>query len=137
MEDFEEGCERGPALYGAVNKRFLSTEETRELAPDKVGFGLNRPLVFPVPLFASRLLPAPEIPGTMSKPSERPGSTKAGQFLGHDGVFQGGWDSLDSGLAGVGIIGAGSRRGYGSTRRQPAAISNAEHASPRKPLDLN
>jgi hypothetical protein len=29
------------ALDGAVNKRFLSTGETRELVPDNVGFGLN------------------------------------------------------------------------------------------------
>jgi hypothetical protein len=32
---------RPPALYGAVNKRFLSTGETGELVPDNVGFGLN------------------------------------------------------------------------------------------------
>jgi hypothetical protein len=28
-------------LYGAVNKRFLSTGETRELVLENVGFGLN------------------------------------------------------------------------------------------------
>ena len=28
-------------LYGAVNKRFLSTRETRELVLENVGFGLN------------------------------------------------------------------------------------------------
>ena len=28
-------------MYGAVNKPYLSTGETRELVPDNVGFGLN------------------------------------------------------------------------------------------------
>ena len=28
-------------MYGAVNKRDLSTGETRELAPGNVGFGIN------------------------------------------------------------------------------------------------
>jgi hypothetical protein len=30
-----------PGLYGAANKRDLSTGETRELVPDNVGYGLN------------------------------------------------------------------------------------------------
>ena len=32
---------RGPMLYGAVNKRFLSTGEMGELVLENVGFGLN------------------------------------------------------------------------------------------------
>ena len=32
---------RGPMLYGAVNKRFLSTGETGELVCGSLGFGLN------------------------------------------------------------------------------------------------
>src|ERR1035437_9362710 len=40
-ELFEIGSAREPGLYGAVNKCFLSTGETRELVPDSVGFGLN------------------------------------------------------------------------------------------------
>ena len=36
-------------MYGAVNKRFLSTGETRELVPDNVGFGLNLGVEFAPP----------------------------------------------------------------------------------------
>ena len=32
---------RSPLLYGAVNKRNLSTGETGEFASENVGFGLN------------------------------------------------------------------------------------------------
>src|ERR1017187_5702150 len=36
-----QGWEWEGALYGAVNKRFLSTGETGELVLENVGFGLN------------------------------------------------------------------------------------------------
>ena len=36
-------------MYGAVNKRFLSTRETRELVLDNVGFGLNPGVEFAPP----------------------------------------------------------------------------------------
>jgi hypothetical protein len=38
-----------PLLYGTVNKRFLSTGETRELVPVNVGFGLNPGVEFAPP----------------------------------------------------------------------------------------
>ena len=38
-----------PLLYGAVNKRFLSTGETGELVLENVGFGLNPGVKLPPP----------------------------------------------------------------------------------------
>src|ERR1039458_1238602 len=93
----------GVSVVGLIGRR-----------PDRRSPGRRGPQVLPALLFVSRLLPAPDIPGTTSKPKGAPRKYQNGpsSCVGTRSWEDGDW--LDSGLAGMGDLSLpGSRRGPG------------------------